>query len=123
MPILMVQKRRSRLKKQRDVSVRRELYLQLLDAIVVHRVADRPNRFEPRKRKRRIQDSRSNDETAMETEAADATGSYGYLSAIRLIDRSELESSHDEPVTLAKFRMTYVAEHLMTRSVITHPLG
>ena len=29
------------------------LYQHLLDAIVVHRVADRPDRFEPRKRKRR----------------------------------------------------------------------
>jgi hypothetical protein len=29
------------------------LYQRLLDAIVVHRVADRPDRFEPRKKKRR----------------------------------------------------------------------
>ena len=34
---------------------RRELYEQLLDCIAVHRVANRPNRFEPRKRKRRYQ--------------------------------------------------------------------
>jgi DDE family transposase len=32
---------------------RRSLYDQLLDAIAVHRVADRPDRFEPRQRKRR----------------------------------------------------------------------
>ena len=32
---------------------RRRLYDRLLDAVVTHRVADRPNRFEPRQRKRR----------------------------------------------------------------------
>jgi hypothetical protein len=32
---------------------RRSLYDQLLDAVVTHRVADRPDRFEPRQRKRR----------------------------------------------------------------------
>ena len=34
-------------------SRRRRLYDRLLDAIVTHRVADRPDRFEPRQRKRR----------------------------------------------------------------------
>jgi len=34
-------------------SFRMNLYQHLLDAIAVHRVADRPDRFEPRKRKRR----------------------------------------------------------------------
>jgi hypothetical protein len=34
-------------------AVRANLYRQLLDAIVLHRVADRPHRFEPRLRKRR----------------------------------------------------------------------
>ena len=29
------------------------LYQELLDAIAVHRVADRPDRFEPRRKKRR----------------------------------------------------------------------
>jgi hypothetical protein len=37
----------------RGSSFRINLYQQLLDAIAVHRVADRPDRFEPRKRKRR----------------------------------------------------------------------
>ena len=32
---------------------RRSLYDQLLDAVATHRVADRPDRFEPRQRKRR----------------------------------------------------------------------
>ena len=32
---------------------RRSLYQQLLEAIATHRVADRPDRFEPRLRKRR----------------------------------------------------------------------
>jgi DDE family transposase len=36
-----------------DAAVRHALYQQLLDAIASHRVADRPNRFEPRRRKRR----------------------------------------------------------------------
>ena len=31
---------------------REQLYLQLLEAVASHRVADRPDRFEPRKRKR-----------------------------------------------------------------------
>ena len=35
------------------VSSRRRLYDQLLDAVATHRVADRPDRFEPRQRKRR----------------------------------------------------------------------
>jgi hypothetical protein len=34
-------------------SRRRKLYERLLDAVVTHRVADRPDRFEPRQRKRR----------------------------------------------------------------------
>jgi hypothetical protein len=37
----------------RDWSLRRNLYKQFLDAIATHRVADRPNRIEPRLRKRR----------------------------------------------------------------------
>ena len=32
---------------------RQQLYLQLLEAVATHRVADRPDRFEPRKRKRK----------------------------------------------------------------------
>jgi len=38
---------------RRDLKTRLRLYHQLLDAIVVHRVADRPDRFEPRLKKRR----------------------------------------------------------------------
>jgi hypothetical protein len=38
---------------QHNTALRRRLYAQLLDAIVVHRVADRPDRVEPRLRKRR----------------------------------------------------------------------
>jgi hypothetical protein len=38
---------------ERDAAFRRSLYEQLLDAIATHSVADRPNRFEPRLRKRR----------------------------------------------------------------------
>ncbi len=37
---------------RRDHCFRANLYQQLLDAVAHHRVADRPNRFEPRKRKR-----------------------------------------------------------------------
>ncbi len=36
-----------------DSAFRRDLYQQLLDAVATHRVADRPDRFEPRQRKRR----------------------------------------------------------------------
>jgi hypothetical protein len=38
---------------QLDSGFRMDLYQQLLDAIAIHRVADRPDRFEPRLRKRR----------------------------------------------------------------------
>ena len=38
---------------QHDSTWRLHLYQQLLDAVAVHRVADRPDRFEPRLRKRR----------------------------------------------------------------------
>jgi len=38
---------------QHDSAFRTNLYQQLLDAIATHRVADRPDRFEPRRRKRR----------------------------------------------------------------------
>ena len=38
---------------ERDSTHRRSLYQQLLEAIATHRVADRPDRFEPRLRKRR----------------------------------------------------------------------
>lgn len=37
---------------QKGITFRQELYLKLLEAVATHRVADRPNRFEPRKRKR-----------------------------------------------------------------------
>ena len=37
---------------ERDAALRRSVYEQLLDAIATHSVADRPNRFEPRVRKR-----------------------------------------------------------------------
>ena len=37
----------------RGYSFRQQLYAQLLDCIATHRVADRPDRFEPRLRKRR----------------------------------------------------------------------
>ncbi len=36
-----------------DAAARKILYEQILDAIAVHRVADRPYRYEPRLRKRR----------------------------------------------------------------------
>lgn len=39
---------------KRSHRYRNALYEQLLDSIAVHRVADRPNRFEPRLRKRRF---------------------------------------------------------------------
>ena len=38
---------------RRNAVLRTQLYQQLLDAIAVHRVADRPDRYEPRQRKRR----------------------------------------------------------------------
>ncbi|MBC8356364.1 MAG: hypothetical protein H8E66_30670 [Planctomycetes bacterium] len=38
---------------ERDPTLLTKIYRQLLDAIVTHRVADRPDRFEPRRRKRR----------------------------------------------------------------------
>jgi Transposase DDE domain len=41
------------LRGQRDSACRRKLYQHLLDAVARHRVADRPDRFEPRRRKRR----------------------------------------------------------------------
>jgi hypothetical protein len=41
------------LRGQRDSAFRRSLYQQLLDAVARHRVADRPDRFEPRRGKRR----------------------------------------------------------------------
>ena len=37
----------------RDSAFRRELYERVLDAVASHRVGDRPDRFEPRRRKRR----------------------------------------------------------------------
>jgi hypothetical protein len=37
----------------RNAAVRTNLYQQILDAIATHQVADRPDRFEPRLRKRR----------------------------------------------------------------------
>ncbi len=41
------------MKDQHNPAFRMNLYQQLLDAIAIHRVADRPDRFEPRLRKRR----------------------------------------------------------------------
>jgi hypothetical protein len=41
------------LRGERDAAVRRNLYERLLDAVASHRVGDRPDRFEPRRRKRR----------------------------------------------------------------------
>lgn len=41
------------LKGHHDSAFRRQLYEQLLKAIVAHRVADRPDRYEPRRKKRR----------------------------------------------------------------------
>lgn len=38
---------------EHDLEFRRVLYEQLLKAVASHRVADRPDRFEPRRRKRR----------------------------------------------------------------------
>jgi hypothetical protein len=38
---------------ERDWMHRLQLYQKLLDAVATHRVADRPDRFEPRQRKRR----------------------------------------------------------------------
>ena len=38
----------------RDSTFRLQLYKQLLQCVASHRVADRPDRFEPRKRKRRF---------------------------------------------------------------------
>jgi hypothetical protein len=38
---------------ERDWTHRLQLYQKLLDAVATHRVADRPDRFEPRQRKRR----------------------------------------------------------------------
>jgi hypothetical protein len=38
---------------EHNTTTRRSLYQQLLDAVAVHRVADRPDRYEPRLRKRR----------------------------------------------------------------------
>ena len=45
-PVIAIQGRQ-------DSAFRRMLYEQLLDAVATHRVADRPDRFEPRLRKRR----------------------------------------------------------------------
>jgi Transposase DDE domain len=41
------------LRGQHDAAFRTELYQQLLDAVASHRVADRPDRYEPRRKKRR----------------------------------------------------------------------
>ena len=41
------------LRGQHDAIFRRYLYQQLLEAIAIHRVADRPDRYEPRRKKRR----------------------------------------------------------------------
>ena len=41
------------LRGQQDSAIRGELYQQLLDAVASHRVGDRPDRYEPRRKKRR----------------------------------------------------------------------
>jgi hypothetical protein len=41
------------LRGQRDSAFRMKLYQHVLDAVARHRAADRPDRFEPRRRKRR----------------------------------------------------------------------
>ena len=41
------------LRGETNYAFRRSLYRQILDAVATHRVADRPDRFEPRQRKRR----------------------------------------------------------------------
>ena len=41
------------LRGERDAAFRRDLYERLLDAVASHRVGDRPDRYEPRRRKRR----------------------------------------------------------------------
>ena len=41
------------MKGEHDAALRRLLYQQLLDAVAIHRVANRPDRFEPRRKKRR----------------------------------------------------------------------
>jgi hypothetical protein len=41
------------LRGERDSALRRNLYERLLDAVASHRVGDRPDRYEPRRRKRR----------------------------------------------------------------------
>jgi len=41
---------------EHDVARRLSLYHHLLDAVATHRVADRPDRYEPRLQKRRIKD-------------------------------------------------------------------
>ena len=40
------------LRGERDAAVRGDLYERLLEAVASHRVGDRPDRFEPRRRKR-----------------------------------------------------------------------
>lgn len=41
------------IKEQKETMALENMYRQMLDAVAIHRVADRPDRFEPRKRKRR----------------------------------------------------------------------
>jgi hypothetical protein len=41
------------LRGERDAALRRDLYERLLDAVASHGVGDRPDRYEPRRRKRR----------------------------------------------------------------------
>jgi hypothetical protein len=41
------------MQREHDPASRMTIYQQLLDAMVTHRVGDRPDRFEPRLRKRR----------------------------------------------------------------------
>ena len=57
------------------------LYEHLLDAIATHRVADRPDRYEPRRRKREPQAVRSSDEAEMEGETRSAERLSGEVNA------------------------------------------
>ncbi len=41
------------LRAQHDCALRTQLFEHMLECVATHRVADRPDRFEPRKRKRR----------------------------------------------------------------------
>ena len=63
------------------------LYQELLEAIAVHRVADRPDRFEPRVKKRRKNYYGWLTKPRAETETQDGQRRYQEVSAIRHLDR------------------------------------